>query len=130
MYRSCTGKFQGDDFVIETLAGEAVALQNVYAPLPLNVHMIFCVIATLLYITQFIRKGSVHYLIIMTAVDLTLVTQFCTENIVIAFLFGLEVILLVLAGIFSHKFSKAQAAKAESAENTVSDSDDNDKTEN
>ncbi len=92
--------------------------------------MIFCVIATLLYITQFIRKGSVHYLIIMTAVDLTLVTQFCTENIVIAFLFGLEVILLVLAGIFSHKFSKAQAAKAESAENAASDSDDNDKTEN
>lgn len=125
------GNFQGDDFVIETLADEATALQNVYAPLPLKIHMIFCVIATLLYIAQFIRKGSVHYLIIMAAVDLTLVTQFCTESIVIAFLFGIEVILLVLAGIFSHKFNKAQAIKAENAESAASESDGEDKkTEN
>ncbi|WP_295207518.1 hypothetical protein [Ruminococcus sp.] len=115
--------------MLETLAAESATLQNVYAPLPFKVHFIFCIIATLLYMTQFMRKRSVHYLIIMVAIDLTIVTQFCTESIVIAFLFGIEVILLALAGIFSHKYNKAQAKlqseNAATADNS-SDSADND----
>ena len=116
--------------MLETLAAESATLQNVYAPLPFKVHFIFCIIATLLYMTQFMRKRSVHYLIIMVAIDLTIVTQFCTESIVIAFLFGIEVILLVLAGIFSHKYNKAQAKlQSENADNS-SDSADNDNDNN
>ena len=96
--------------MIETLAAETATLQNVYAPLPFKVHMIFCVIATLLYITQFIRKGSCHYLTLMIAVDLTIVTQFTTKSFVIGMLFGAEVALLAATAFISHRFAKKQKA--------------------
>lgn len=106
--------------MIETLAAETATLQNVYAPLPFKVHMIFCVIATLLYITQFIRKGSYHYLTIMAAIDLTIITQFCTKSFAIGMLFGAEVLLLSATAFLSHRFSKAQKAK-ENAEKDKTD---------
>ena len=87
--------------MIETLAAETATLQNVYAPLPFKVHMIFCVIATLLYITQFIRKGSYHYLTLMIAIDLTIVTQFTTKSFVA---------LLAATAFISHRFAKKQKA--------------------
>lgn len=96
--------------MIEILAAETATLQNVYAPLPFKVHMIFCVIATLLYITQFIRKGSYHYLTIMMAIDLTIITQFTTKSFVIGMLFGAEVVLLAATAIISHMFAKKQKA--------------------
>ena len=92
--------------MIETLAAETATLQNVYAPLPFKVHMIFCVIATLLYITQFIRKGSYHYLTLMIAIDLTIVTK----SFVIGMLFGAEVALLAATAFISHRFAKKQKA--------------------
>lgn len=106
--------------MIETLAAETATLQNVYAPLPFKVHMIFCVIATLLYITQFIRKGSYHYLTIMVAIDLTIITQFFTKSFAIGMLFGAEVMLLAATAFLSHRFSKAQKAK-ENAEKDKTD---------
>lgn len=96
--------------MIETLAAETATLQNVYAPLPFKVHMIFCVIATLLYITQFIRKGSYHYLTLMIAIDLTIVTQFTTKSFVIGVLFGAEAALLAATAFISHRFAKKQKA--------------------
>ena len=106
--------------MIETLAAETATLQNVYAPLPFKVHVIFCVIATLLYITQFIRKGSYHYLTIMVAIDLTIITQFCTKSFAIGMLFGAEVMFLAATAFLSHRFSKAQKAK-ENAEKDKTD---------
>ncbi|RGG21857.1 hypothetical protein DWY44_08345 [Ruminococcus sp. AF25-19] len=96
--------------MIETLAAETATLQNVYASLPFKVHMIFCVIATLLYITQFIRKGSYHYLTLMIAIDLTIVTQFTTKSFVIGMLFGAEAALLAATAFISHRFAKKQKA--------------------
>ena len=86
--------------MIETLAAETATLQNVYAPLPFKVHMIFCVIATLLYITQFI----------MIAIDLTIVTQFTTKSFVIGMIFGAEIALLAATAFISHRFAKKQKA--------------------
>ena len=102
--------------MIETPAAETATLQNVCAPLPFPVHMIFCVIATLLYITQFIRKGSYHYLTIMIAIDLTIVTQFTTKSFVIGMLFGAEVMLLAATAIISHRFAKKQKALENASE--------------
>ena len=95
--------------MIETLAAETATLQNVYAPLPFKVHMIFCVIATLLYITQFIRKGSYHYLTLMIAIDLTIVTQFTTKSFVIGMLFGAEAALLAATALFPIGLLKAES---------------------
>lgn len=88
-------------------------LQNVYTPLSFNVHFIFCIIATILYLVQYYRKRSLYYLFIMAAIDLTFVTQYSTEKYVIITLFVTEIILLVLAFFFSHRYNKK--IKAENA---------------
>ena len=102
--------------MIETLAAETATLQNVYAPLPFKVHMIFCVIATLLYITQFIRKGSCHYLTLMIAIDLTIVTQFTTKSFVIGMLFGAEVALAKKQKALENAGEKSETAQKEDEE--------------
>lgn len=94
----------------EILASSSEAMQNVYTPLPLKLHLIFCIIATVIYLIQFSRKGSAHYLVIMLAVDLTFVTQICTKTIVMNCLFGAEIVLLILAAVLSFRFNKKQKA--------------------
>ncbi len=103
--------------MIEILSQDTTAMQNVYAPLPMNIHLIFCIIATIVYLTQYARKGAVHYLLLLLAVDLTFVTQICTANAVIGCLFAAEVVLLICSGVFSYRFSKKQksAQKAPAA---------------
>ena len=111
----------GDDLVVEILAAETATLQNVYAPLPFKVHFIFCIIATLLYITQFVRKGSYHYLTLLAAIDLTIVTQFCTKSFFIGMLFGAEVVLLAATAFLSHRFTKANEEKKKAAAEKADD---------
>lgn len=96
--------------MIEILSQDTTAMQNVYTPLPMNIHLIFCIIATVVYLAQYARKGAVHYLLLMLAVDLTFVTQICTTNAVIGFLFAAEVVLLICSGVFSYRFNKKQKA--------------------
>ena len=64
------------------------SIQNVHAPLPLTAHIIFCVIATLLYLVQFKRKKMKYYIYLLAAVDLTLLTQtaFCLHFVPIILL--------------------------------------------
>lgn len=92
---------------MQILAQEAEKLQNVYTPLPLGVHFVFCVIATLLYLVQFYRKGSYHYLLLMIAVDATIITQFWTSAAAIAALGLCEAALLVAAAVISFRYSRA-----------------------
>lgn len=73
------------------------SIQNVHAPLPLTAHIIFCVIATLLYLVQFKRKKMKYYIYLLAAVDLTLLTQIFSNDIAIIAIFIGEVILLVMA---------------------------------
>lgn len=101
--------------MVEMLA-VSEGLQNVYTPLPFKIHLIFCIIATAVYIAQYVRKHAPHYLLIMLAVDATFVTQFCKGNIVITMLFILEICLLTAAGLLSHKYTKAMRQKEKTAE--------------
>lgn len=112
--------------MIEILSQDTTAMQNVYTPLPMNIHLIFCIIATIVYLAQYARKGAVHYLLLMVAVDLTFITQICTANAVIGCLFAAEVVLLICSGVFSYKFSKKQKSeeKAPAADNEDDDFDD------
>ncbi|MCD8094745.1 MAG: hypothetical protein LUE12_01255 [Ruminococcus sp.] len=83
-------------------------LQNVYTPLSMKAHFIFCLIATALYLVQFYRRGSWHYLLIMFAVDLTFATQlsFCQTSSVVSILALVEIVLLALALLFYVKFTR------------------------
>lgn len=94
---------------LETLS----KLQNVYAPLPLTAHLVFCALATLLYAVLFNRWGKRHYLILIIAIDLTLMTQFWTSKIVIFALGISEVVLLITAGVLAYKSNKEEKKRDE-----------------
>ncbi len=81
-------------------------MQNVYTPLPLSVHFVFCVLATILYLVQFYRKGASYYLILMSAVDLTIITQFWTSSVAICALGIAEAVLLIVSAVKAFSYNK------------------------
>lgn len=83
-------------------------IQNVHAPLPLVAHILFCVIATALYIVQYQRKKINYYIYLLIAVDLTLMTQFFTQDYVIVAIAVAEIILLVMAFVSQWNYKKQQ----------------------
>jgi len=92
---------------------EETIVQNVYTPFSLKVHLIFCILATILYAVQYRRKGSVHYLFLMAAIDATFITQFWT-SVIARTLLGITEIVLIGLTIFYHvKFYKQQKAELE-----------------
>lgn len=110
-----------------TALANDVGMQNVYTPLTMGRHLLFCFAATVIYLVQFYRKGSWHYLLIMAAIDLTFITQtsFGTSKTAINILGLLEALLLIGAFV-CYKITTKNAPAAEAAEA----SDDNDNTEN
>ena len=105
---------ENEGIVFMNLASLAYSggLQNVHAPLPLPAHLIFCALATLLYAVQFQRRGMKHYIYLLLAVDLTIITQFFDQSYVIIALAVAEAILLIMAFISSTK-SKKELKKQE-----------------
>lgn len=92
---------------------EEKIVQNVYTPFSLTTHLIFCIIATVLYIVQYRRKGSVHYLFLMFAIDATFITQFWTSVIARTLLAIAEIVLIGLTIFYHVKFYKQQKAEFE-----------------
>ncbi|MFT3952229.1 MAG: hypothetical protein QM689_09870 [Oscillospiraceae bacterium] len=89
------------------------AIYNVYTPLPYKTHMIFCCLATLLYAFQFSRKRKFYYLLMLIAIDLTIVTQFTDKESTIHLLGAAEAVLLIAAFVVSR--IDARKAKARTA---------------
>lgn len=91
-----------------TVLAEEQGLQSVYTPTSLKVHFVFCIIATVLYLTQFYRRGSWHYIAIMAAIDLTFATQIESfqNQKSIAVLGIIEIVLLALAAVLYFFHSK------------------------
>ncbi len=112
--------------LLEIFAEESGKLQNVYAPLPLGFHIVFCLIATALYLVLFMRRKSYNYLCLLAAVDLTIIPQFATQSAVIGTLFFVEIALLAASCVFSYRASKARklAAASKSSEPAEAPSDD------
>lgn len=108
-------------FIGASVHAAVQGLQNVYTPLSFKTHFIFCIIATVVYLLQFYRKGSWHYLIIMAAVDLTFTTQFTAfQNSRALILLGAaEAALLICAGIVYYKFNKKQKAEIRAREQAL-----------
>ncbi len=105
---------------VTLLAGSQ--MQNVYTPLPFAAHLVFCIIATAVYCTQYYRKNAPHYLLLALAVDGTFLTQISTDSIFIMMLGMVELAFLIAAGVFAYKYSKEQKAK-EAAEKTEEKAD-------
>ncbi len=99
---------------IQVLANDdGSKMQNVYTPLSTGVHLVFCLIATALYLTMYYRRGSLHYLLLMFAIDATIITQFWTSSIAITLLGILEICLIGATIYFYVLYSKK--LKAENA---------------
>ena len=92
---------------MEIFASQSQGLQNIYTPFPFTMHLVFCIIATIVYLVQYKRKKSIHYLLLMLAVDATFVTQIYSSETIVTCLFFLEVALLTASAYFSHQYNKS-----------------------
>ena len=99
---------KGRKYKLLSLLEKAPEMQNIYAPLPLSAHLVFCVLSTLLYAVLFNRRGKKHYLILMIAIDLTLMTQFWTDKMVIFALGIAEAILIIMTIVLTVKENKEE----------------------
>ncbi|MBR6045078.1 MAG: hypothetical protein IKP47_05540 [Ruminococcus sp.] len=91
-------------------------MQNVVTPLDMVPHLIFTIVATIIYLALYYRKGSPHYLTLMCAVDATFVTQVWTSSVAIAVLAGVEIALITATIILAIKNSKRIKAENEAKE--------------
>ena len=87
-------------------------MQNVYVPLPFKAHLIFCIIATIVYALEIYRKKSPHYIFMMLAVDATLMMQFFNDSKAVVILAVIEGLLLGAAIVFAILQSKKRKAAA------------------
>ncbi|MBQ8121641.1 MAG: hypothetical protein IJ172_12815 [Ruminococcus sp.] len=90
-------------------------MQNIYVPLPFKVHLVFCIIATIVYALEIYRKKSLHYVFMMLAVDATLMMQFFNNSTAVVVLAVLESLLLGAAIVFAVLESKKRKAAAAAA---------------
>ncbi|MCR5141365.1 MAG: hypothetical protein K6C68_02385 [Ruminococcus sp.] len=97
---------------------EQTGMQNIFTPLTATAHMVFCIIATIVYMLQFYRRGSWHYLLLMLAVDLTFLTQtpVCRGQSSVAILGAVEAVILIAAFIVYLPYSKKLKAETAAAD--------------
>lgn len=79
-----------------TVLTEQVGLQNVYTPLPFDIHLIFCIFATVVLMIQFFRKNRICYLLATLAIDATLATHLAFENKTVILVLQIIELLLVI----------------------------------
>ena len=109
--------------MINTITMASDQMQNVYTPLPMLPHFVFCLIATIVYFAQYYRRGSLHYLLLLAACDLTFVTQINTAPALMIALFVAEIALLVCAGVISFKNAKKQKSQQKKKKPVVKEDD-------
>ncbi len=76
------------------------ALQSRFAPLPKNMHIIFCIIATVVFLALYIRKRKIVDFLWLFVCDLPLVLQFYGDSTTATVVGVCEVILLVAIFVF------------------------------
>lgn len=87
------------------------ALQNRFAPLPKNLHLLFCGLATVLFIILYLRYKKLNDILWLIVCDLTIILQFYGDKVT-AFVIGIcEVILLAVIFTEFVKNKKAEMAK-------------------
>ncbi len=102
---------------LSLLAAET-GMQNIFTPLSATAHFVFCIIATIVYLLQFYRRGSWHYILIMLAIDLTFLTQtpVCRGQSAVGVLGIIEALVLIAAFVVYLPYGKKLKAEAAAAD--------------
>lgn len=72
------------------------AIQNRFAPLSKNIHLLFCVFATILFLILYFRHKKIKDIFWMLACDMTAILQFYGDRLTAAVIGIFELVLLVL----------------------------------
>ncbi|MCD7784975.1 MAG: hypothetical protein LUH18_05270 [Oscillospiraceae bacterium] len=75
-------------------------LQSRFAPLPKNMHIIFCIIATVVFLALYLRKRKIVDFLWLFVCDLPLILQFYGDPTTAAVVGVCEVILLIAIFVF------------------------------
>ena len=86
-------------------------LQNRFAPLPRNLHIIFAVAATVLFLVLYLRNKKLSDLLWMLVLDTTVILQFFGDPITATAVGIVEVILIALLIWTTNKESKEEKAR-------------------
>ncbi len=94
-------------------------LQSRFAPLPMHLHVIFCVLATVLFVVIYLRTKKLSNIFWLLICDATLVLQWYGDKTTALGVGICEIVLFVLLVLELRKEKKADAKNAEkpSAEN-------------
>ena len=87
-------------------------IENLYAPFPLTLHVVFCVFSTLFLIIRFFNKRNVYYILLTVGIDLTILTQFFQNEKLILTLGIIELIILILVIVFMYIASRRRKKEA------------------
>ena len=95
---------------------DSTTLESSLFPISMEKHIIFCIIATILFVLQFVRTKQWYQLVMAAAIPLSLLVYIDEENTTLFNCVGiLEAVLLCAALVLnimqSHKENKADAAK-------------------
>ncbi len=93
------------------------ALQNRFAPLPMNLHIGFCIIATALFLTIYFRSKKLSNIYWALICDATIILQWYGDPITAAGVGICEIALFVILILELRKEKKADAALAKEAAN-------------
>ncbi|MCD8005720.1 MAG: transmembrane domain-containing protein [Oscillospiraceae bacterium] len=102
-------------------------LQSRFAPLPKNIHIFFCIIATIVFLALYIRKHRIVDFLWLFVCDLPLILQFYADSTTAAVIGVCEVILLVAIFVFwlqDRKAAKNQAQDDSESKDDSGDADD------
>ncbi|MCD7732572.1 MAG: hypothetical protein LUH56_03940 [Oscillospiraceae bacterium] len=98
------------------------ALQSRFAPLPKNMHIVFCIIATVVFVALYVRKRKMVDFLWLLVCDLPLILQFYGDSTTATVIGVCEVILLV--AIFVFHLQDRKAARNQSEDDSQSDEGD------
>ncbi len=103
----------------------SAALQSRFAPLPKNMHIVFCIIATIVFLLIYIKKRKIVDLLWLFVCDLPLILQFYGDARTAAVVGVCEVVLLVTIFFFwlqERKATKKAQKDVEDGEGSSGDS--------
>lgn len=87
-------------------------------------HMGFCIFATIIYLLEFYRKRSPHYLLMMLAVDATFLVQLFPNSTMVGILAVIEGVLLIGAIVLAVVWSKKRKAQEQTQAGVINEDSD------
>lgn len=99
-------------------------LQNRFSPLPMNLHVIFCLIATALFVLLYFRTKKMSNVFWALICDATIILQWYGDPVTATGVGVCEIVLFVLLIIELRKEKKAELLASKKAENGAEEAQD------